>query len=136
MRERLPDTRKSITHKLVLTHHTYFYITVGLYDDGRPAELFITTNKGNDAISGFCKVFGFLVSLALQGGVEFEKLHEKLAFQDFEPKGFTRSADIHSCTSVVDYVVRWMKFEFGRRELLKETEKHNGTNNANTRNSG
>lgn len=119
MRKRLPDLRRSITHKLVLCHpkspgktaRLHFYITVGMYDDGQPGELFITVNKGNDTISGFCKVFGILVSLCLQGGIPLEKIHEKLAFQDFEPKGFTESQSIHSCSSIVDYVVRWMAGE-------------------------
>jgi len=120
MRERLPDTRHSINHKLVLCHtkgngkveRLHFYIIVGLYADGRPAELFITVNKGNDTISGFCKVFGILISLCLQSGVPLEKLFEKLAHQSFEPAGFTENKSIHSCSSVVDYVMQFMKQQF------------------------
>jgi ribonucleoside-diphosphate reductase alpha chain len=120
MRERLPDTRRSINHKLVLCHtkgngkieRLHFYLVIGMYGDGRPAELFITVNKGNDTISGFCKVFGILISLCLQSGVPLDKLYEKLAHQDFEPKGFTENKDIHSCSSVVDYVMKFMHNEF------------------------
>ncbi len=120
MRERLPDTRHSINHKLVLCHtkgngkveRLHVYIVVGMYADRRPAELFITVNKGNDTIAGFCKVFAILLSLCLQSGVPLEKLFEKLAFQDFEPKGFTENQDIHSCTSIVDYVMKFLKQQF------------------------
>ncbi len=120
MRERLSDTRKSITHKLVIryssqngkTERLHFYITVGLFDDGRPAELFVTVNNGNDTIAGFCKVWAIAVSLCLQSGVTVQKLVEKFSFQDFEPSGFTEGVEIKTCKSVVDYIVRWMENVF------------------------
>ena len=127
MRERLPDTRKSINHKLVL-HHTkpggkierlHVYLVIGMYGDGRPAELFITVNKGNDTISGFCKVFAILVSLCLQSGVTIEKLFEKLSKQAFEPSGFTENKDIHSCSSIVDYVMSLFKQQFMSEETIE-----------------
>jgi len=124
MRERLPDKRESITRKLVLLYgrtpkkmeRIHFYITVGLYPDGRPAELFITVNGGTEIIKGFCNVWAISVSLCLQAGIKVEKLYEKFAFQNFEPKGFTESEDIRSCTSVVDYVMKFMKQRFCKEE--------------------
>ena len=124
MRERLPDKRESITHKLVLSRskpggkidRLHFYINAGMFPDGRPGELFVTVNKGNETISGFCKVFSILVSLCLQSGVTMEKLYEKLAFQSFEPSGFTENPEIHSCVSIVDYVMKFMKQQFCKEE--------------------
>jgi len=124
MRERLPDKRESITHKLVLCYgrtskkieRVHFYITVGLYPDGRPAELFLTVNGGTEMIKGFCQVWAIAVSLCLQAGITVDKLFEKFAYQDFEPKGFTESKDIRSCTSVVDYVMKFMQQKFGNKE--------------------
>lgn len=112
--------RESLNHKLVLCHpkpsgkieRLHFYLVIGMYSDGRPAELFITVNKGNDTISGFCKVFGILISLCLQSGVPLEKLYEKLSHQSFEPSGFTENKDIPNCQSVVDYVMQFMKQQF------------------------
>ena len=122
MRERLPDTRPSVNHKFVLRHtkgdgkveRLHVYIVVGMYEDKRPAELFITVNKGNETISGFCKVFSILVSLCLQAGIPMDKLYEKLAFQSFEPSGFTENPEIHSCTSIVDYVMKFFKLQFSK----------------------
>jgi len=90
----------------------HFYITVGLFPDGRPAELFITLNKGNELIAGFCKVWAIAISLCLQSGITVDKLVEKFSFQDFEPKGFTESDDIKTCKSCVDYIIRWMRNKF------------------------
>jgi len=120
MRERLPDLRYGINHKFVLCHskpdnkirRLHFYIIINNFPDGRPAELFITVNKGNDTISGFCKVFAILVSLCLQSGVPISKLYEKLSHQAFEPAGFTENKEIHSCQSIVDYVMQFFKQKF------------------------
>jgi ribonucleoside-diphosphate reductase alpha chain len=120
MREHLPATRKSITHKLVLQHQKvggkmirlHVYITVGLFPDGKPAELFLQLDNSEDTISGFCKVWAIAVSLCLQSGVTLDKLCEKFLYQDFPPHGFTENKDIHSCTSIVDYVMKWMKLQF------------------------
>ena len=90
----------------------HFYIVVGLYPDKRPAELFITVNGGTEMLNGWCKVWAIAISLCLQSGITVEKLYEKFAHQDFEPKGFTESEDIKSCSSVVDYVMEFMKRRF------------------------
>lgn len=120
MRDRLPDTRASITHKLVIRHtkpngkseRLHFYITVGLYKDGRPAELFITVNNGNETIAGFLRCWSIAISMLLQHGEKIPKLVEKFAYQAFEPAGFTESPDMQNCKSVIDYVIRWMEAEF------------------------
>lgn len=122
MRERLPNTRKSVTHRLTLQYQKVggkpkklrIYITVGLFPDGRPAELFIQVDNNEDIISGFCKVWAIAVSLCLQSGVSVEKLASKFCHQDFPPSGFTENPEIHSCTSIVDYVLKWMIKEFSQ----------------------
>jgi ribonucleoside-diphosphate reductase alpha chain len=130
MRERLPDTRPSINHKVVLRHakeskvkRIHFYLIAGMYEDKRPAELFVTVNKGNGMIAGFLKVIAILISLCLQYGVPFMKIYEKLAYQDFEPKGFTENKAIHSCTSIVDYIMQWMKQQFMSEPVVQVSEK-------------
>jgi ribonucleoside-diphosphate reductase alpha chain len=128
-RERLPDVRPSINHKLVLCQHRgnkveriHFYIIAGMYEDKRPAELFVTVNKGNGMIAGFLKVIAILISLCLQYGVPFMKIYEKLAYQSFEPSGFTENPEIHSCSSVVDYIMQWMKQKFMSEEVAQMSE--------------
>lgn len=124
MREHLPPTRNSLTHKFIIryvrpngkTERLHFYIVVGLFPDNRPAELFITLNNGNEMIAGFCKVWAIAISLCLQSGITVKKLVEKFSFQDFEPKGFTENPDIKTCKSCVDYVVRWLEKEFPQKE--------------------
>jgi ribonucleoside-diphosphate reductase alpha chain len=119
-RERLPDVRRSITNKLVLCHartpnkidRVHFYIVIGLFPDGRPAELFITVNGGSEMLNGWCKCWAIAISLCLQSGVSAEKLYEKFAHQDFELKGFTENKDIRSCSSVCDYVMQFFKQQF------------------------
>ncbi len=122
MRERLPNTRKSLTHKFVLQHlqgngkivRIHLYIIVGLYPDGRPAELFFTVNKGDESLQGWCNMWAIAVSLCLQSGVTLDKLCEKFLYQDFPPHGFTENETIRSCTSIVDYVMKWMNQRFIR----------------------
>jgi ribonucleoside-diphosphate reductase alpha chain len=119
-RERLPDTRKSVTHKAVICASTpggkpwrlHVYITVGLFPDGRPAELFLCINDASETLVGFATVWAIAISLCLQSGVELSKLIEKFAFQQFAPMGFTENPDIRSCKSLCDYVIRWMEKEF------------------------
>jgi len=123
MRERLPDVRPSVTHKLVLRlkrpnstiTRLHIYITVGLYDDKRPAELFLCLDNADETLVGFSKMWAIAVSLCLQSGVTLEKLVEKFAHQQFSPQGFTEDDKIRSCKSIVDYVIRWMDAEFKKR---------------------
>lgn len=111
-RERLPDTRQSITHKFNIYEHEG-YITVGLYADGRPGELFIKMAKQGSTISGLADTIGVLTSLALQYGVPVHTLADKFSYMRFEPSGRTSNADLRQAHSVVDYIFRWLGLTFG-----------------------
>jgi ribonucleoside-diphosphate reductase alpha chain len=119
-RERLPDTRKSITHKFSISGHEG-YITVGLYPDGRPGELFITMAKEGSTIGGLMDCFGTAVSMSLQYGVPLEVYVNKFSHTRFEPMGFTKNPDIKIAKSLVDYIFRWLGVTFlpGFREANK-----------------
>ena len=138
MRERLPDKRHGITHKLIL--HSLnpsgeigklnVYITVNRYPDGRPGELFYTINISGkesktvagktadilycECLRGWLKQWAISISMNLQYGVPLSKIVEKFSYQDFPPQGMTENEDIHSCKSVVDYTIRWMEKEFSQ----------------------
>jgi len=116
-RERLPDTRKSVTHKFSVAGHEG-YITVGLYPDGRPGELFITMAKEGSTIGGLMDCFGTAVSMSLQYGVPLEVYVNKFSHTRFEPWGHTKHPDIRIAKSIVDYIFRWMGVTFlpGYRE--------------------
>ncbi|MGE0607006.1 MAG: vitamin B12-dependent ribonucleotide reductase [Pirellulales bacterium] len=106
-RERLPDTRRSITHKFNVAGHEG-YITVGLYDDGRPGELFITMAKEGSTVGGLMDCFGTAVSMSWQYGVPLEVYVNKFSHTRFEPMGFTKNPDIRIAKSIVDYIFRWL----------------------------
>ncbi|HEX7448288.1 MAG TPA: vitamin B12-dependent ribonucleotide reductase, partial [Pirellulales bacterium] len=116
-RERLPDTRNSVTHKFSVAGHEG-YITVGLYDDGRPGELFITMAKEGSTIGGLMDCFGTAVSMSLQYGVPLEVYISKFSHTRFEPMGHTKNPDIRIAKSIVDYIFRWLGITFlpGYRE--------------------
>ncbi|HUJ10239.1 MAG TPA: vitamin B12-dependent ribonucleotide reductase [Verrucomicrobiae bacterium] len=111
VRHRLPDTRQAITHKFDVAGHEG-YITVGLYEDGSPGELFITMAKEGSTIGGLMDTIGTLVSLAFQYGVPVETLVNKFAHQRFEPSGFTKNPDIPIAKSIIDYLFRWLGCQF------------------------
>ncbi|MCL4785796.1 MAG: vitamin B12-dependent ribonucleotide reductase [Verrucomicrobia bacterium] len=119
LRRRLSDTRTAITHKFDIAGHEG-YLTVGLFDDGQPGELFITMAKEGSTIGGLMDSIGTLTSLALQYGVPLDALVRKFAHQRFEPSGFTKNADIRNASSITDYVFRWMAMQFvpGYRESV------------------
>ena len=121
-RERLPDTRKSITHKFSVSGHEG-YITVGLYPDGRPGELFITMAKEGSTIGGLMDCFGTAISMSLQYGVPLKVYVNKFSHTRFEPMGHTKHPDIHIAKSIVDYIFRWMGLTFlpGFREASQGT---------------
>jgi ribonucleoside-diphosphate reductase alpha chain len=110
-RERLPDTRKSITHKFSIAGHEG-YITVGLFPDGRPGELFITMAKEGSTIGGLMDAFGTSVSMSLQYGVPLEDYVRKFSHMRFEPQGHTKNPDIRIAKSLIDYIFRWLGIEF------------------------
>ncbi len=110
-RERLPDTRQSITHKFSVSGHEG-YITVGLYPDGRPGELFITMAKEGSTVGGMMDCFGTAISMSLQYGVPLEVYVNKFSHTRFEPMGFTKNPDIKIAKSIVDYIFRWLGITF------------------------
>ncbi len=117
LRRRLTDTRTALTHKFDIAGHEG-YLTVGLFADHQPGELFITMAKEGSTIGGLMDGIGTLTSMALQYGVPLEALVRKFAHQRFEPSGFTKNPEIRNATSITDYVFRWLAMQFvpGYRE--------------------
>jgi len=111
LRQKLPDERKSITHKFDIAGHEG-YITAGMYDDGQPGEIFITMSKEGSTISGLMDSFATAISLALQYGVPLRVLVDKFSHMRFEPSGFTRNPDIPMAKSIMDYLFRWLASKF------------------------
>src|SRR5205085_3022095 len=107
----------SVTHKFNVAGHEG-YLTVGLYDDGRPGELFITMAKEGSTVGGLMDAFGTAVSMSLQYGVPLEVYENKFSHTRFEPMGHTKNPDIRIAKSVVDYIFRWLGITFlpGYRE--------------------
>jgi ribonucleoside-diphosphate reductase alpha chain len=116
-RERLPDTRRSLTHKFSVAGHEG-YITVGLYPDGRPGEMFITMAKEGSTVGGMMDCFGTAISMSLQYGVPLEVYVKKFSHTRFEPMGHTKNPDVRFAKSIVDYIFRWLGVTFlpGYRE--------------------
>jgi ribonucleoside-diphosphate reductase alpha chain len=124
VRRRLPDERQSITHKFDIAGHEG-YITVGLFEDGQPGELFLVMAKEGSTISGFADAFAQAISYALQYGVPLQVLVDKFSHARFEPSGMTRNPDIRFAKSIVDYIFRWLATKF----LSQEAQYHAGVNN-------
>jgi ribonucleoside-diphosphate reductase alpha chain len=114
-RRKLPDTRQSLTHKFSVAGFEG-YITVGLYEDGKPGEIFITLGKAGSTLAGFADAFATAISFALQHGVELRFLVDKFSHARFEPSGFTGNPQIPIAKSIVDYVFRWMALQFLPKE--------------------
>jgi len=110
-RRRLPDTRHSITHKFSVAEHEG-YLTVGLYEDEQPGELFITMAKEGSTVGGLMDVIGTCTSMALQYGVPLITLVDKFRHARFEPAGMTSNRDIPFAKSIIDYIFCWMGCQF------------------------
>ena len=110
-RKRLPDTRHSITHKFSVAGHEG-YLTVGLYEDGQPGELFITMAKEGSTVGGLMDVIGTCTSMALQYGVPLITLVDKFRHARFEPSGMTSNRDIPFAKSLIDYIFCWLGCQF------------------------
>jgi ribonucleoside-diphosphate reductase alpha chain len=123
-RRKLPDERQALTHKFDIAGHEG-YITVGLYEDGMPGELFIVMAKEGSTISGFADAFAQAISYALQYGVPLQDLVDKFSHVRFEPSGMTRNPDVRFAKSIVDYIFRWMAAKF----LSPEAQFRAGVNN-------
>jgi ribonucleoside-diphosphate reductase alpha chain len=124
VRRKLPDERRAITHKFDIAGHEG-YITVGLYEDGAPGEIFLVMAKEGSTISGFADAFAQAVSYALQYGVPLQVLVDKFSHVRFEPSGVTRNPQVRIAKSIVDYVFRWMATKF----LSPEAQYWAGVNN-------
>jgi len=110
-RERLPDERKALTHHFSVGGHDG-YVTVGLYPDGRPGEIFFRVTKEGSTVNGLMDSLGISMSMALQHGVPLKDLVRKLAHLRFEPAGATNNPRIRFAKSIPDYVARWLALEF------------------------
>jgi len=117
LRRKLPDERAAITHKFSIAGHEG-YITVGMYTDGTPGEIFLTMSKEGSTISGLMDSFATAISLALQYGVPLQTLVDKFAHARFEPSGITNNPDIRFAKSIMDYIFRWL----GTKFLTKQPE--------------
>ena len=133
-RRHLPATRRSLTHKFSVGGHEG-YVTVGLYEDGKPGELFITMAKEGSTIGGLMDVIGTQTSMGLQYGVPIDVFVKKFSHTRFEPSGWTGNPDIPNAKSVVDYIFRFLGMEFipgfreensPRRTGAKEAGKETG----------
>jgi ribonucleoside-diphosphate reductase alpha chain len=111
VRRKLPAERKAITHKFSIAGHEG-YITVGMYDDGQPGEIFLVMAKEGSSISGLMDSFATAISLALQYGVPLKVLIDKFSHVRFEPSGHTGNPEIPYAKSIVDYIFRWLASKF------------------------
>jgi len=111
LRRRLPETRSAITHKFDIAGHEG-YLTIGLFEDGYPGEVFITMAKEGSTIGGLMDSVAALTSISLQYGVPLAALVRKFTHQRFEPSGFTKNPQIRRASSIIDYVFRWMGIQF------------------------
>jgi ribonucleoside-diphosphate reductase alpha chain len=118
-RRKLADERRSITHKFDIAGHEG-YITVGLFDDGAPGEIFVIMSKQGSTISGLMDSFATAISYALQYGMPLQFLVDKFAHIRFEPSGFTKNPQIPYAKSIVDYLFRWMASKFLDEEAKRE----------------
>ena len=121
VRHKLQEERASITHKFKVGDHEG-YITVGLYPNGDPGELFVTMAKEGSTVSGLMDSFALAVSIALQHGVPLKLFCEKFAHTRFEPSGWSGNADIGYAKSIMDYIFRWLQLRFltGQQGMLFE----------------
>ena len=125
VRRKLPDERRAITHKFDIGGHEG-YITVGMFDDGSPGEVFLVMAKEGSTISGFADSFAQAISYALQYGVPLQVLVDKFSHQRFEPSGITKNPEVRVAKSITDYMFRWLATKF----LSAEAQYHAGVNRA------
>jgi ribonucleoside-diphosphate reductase alpha chain len=121
-REKMPVERASITHKFSVGGHEG-YVTVGMYEDGRPGEVFVKMSKEGSTLSGVMDGLALTLSMGLQYGVPLKVLVDKLVNTRFEPSGITANPNIRFVSSVLDYLARWLGSKFISADYLKQ----NGT---------
>jgi ribonucleoside-diphosphate reductase alpha chain len=110
-RVRLPDDRNSITHRFEISNFVG-YITVGLYEDGSPGELFVRMSKEGSTLSGLLDGWAITTSIALQYGVPLKAIVDKMSHMRFEPSGHSIHPAIGHAKSILDYVGRWLAWKF------------------------
>jgi len=110
-REELPMERESVTHKFSIEGYEG-YLTVSLYEDRRPGEIFIFMNKIGSPMWGMMNTFAILASLALQYGIPLQIISSRLKGLEFSPNGFTSNPDIPKATSLVGYIMTWLELKF------------------------
>ncbi len=115
VRVKLADERQAITHKFSISEHEG-YITVGMYENGQPGEIFLTMAKEGSTISGLMDAFATAISIALQYGVPLQTLVDKFSHTRFEPSGLTHTPEIPFAKSITDYIFRWLASKFLSRE--------------------
>ena len=133
-RKRLPTERKSLTRTLRLAYNhkdgtpdvMHFYVTVGLYDDGKPGEIFIKADKTGSLASGALDAVGIMMSLCLQHGIPLEAITSKLRHMRFTPSGFTKDPELPSCSSPLDFVAQFLDLRFGKKDPESIETKANG----------
>lgn len=111
LRASLPTTRDSITHKFSIGNHEG-YLTIGLYPDGRPGEIFIKMAKEGSTMCGMCQAFCRAFSLSIQHGLSLDDALVRFRGMRFEPMGYTSNPDIPEASSIVDYVARYLELHF------------------------
>ncbi len=120
-RRQLPVTRQSVTHKFVIMGHEG-YLTLGLFEDGSPGEIFIKMAKEGSTLSGLVQGFCRAFSIALQYGLTLEEAVARFKGMRFEPMGHTSNPDIPNCSSLIDYVARYIELHFIHQQALVEAE--------------
>ncbi len=110
-RQSLPDTRESVTHKFSVGGHEG-YLTIGLYSDGTPGEIFIKISKEGSALSGMCQAFCRAFSIALQYGLSVDEAVKRFKGMRFEPNGLTSNPDIPEADSIIDYVAKYLELHY------------------------
>ena len=119
VRRRLPDERRAIVHRFEIAGHKG-YIILGLYDDGKPGEIFIAMSKEGSTLSGLLDNVAVASSLLLQNGVPLETLVRKFSSTRYEPSGLTKNRCLPIATSITDYIFRWLGLKFLSLEILRE----------------
>ena len=120
-RQILPTTRRSVTHKFAITGYEG-YLTVGLFEDGRPGEIFIKMSKEGSTLSGLIQGFCRSFSISLQYGLPIEDAVSRFKGMRFEPSGGTSNADIPEVTSILDYIARYLELHFGTEAGAKRSD--------------
>ncbi len=110
-RQTLPSTRQSVTHKFSIDRHEG-YLTIGLFPDGTPGEIFIKISKEGSSISGFCQAFCRAFSLSLQYGLTIQDAIVRFKGMRFEPNGATSNPEIPEASSIMDYVARYLELHY------------------------